>query len=174
MNEKRPPTFTQTGDNKVVPMPNLGKQASPEQVEAAMAARDPSFLLQLIHKNRSKGFEQLERKLESLQDRELLTDPKVEMVARDVQMALAALTKIVEAQNSLLEIIMSNNDKLGDAFDMGKAHSLSNSGHIQNLKEVLIKLNVLTEESLQQNWKENIVPQFEKLGLTRPHDGEQE
>jgi len=158
---------TSTSTGNVIPMPNLGKQASPAQVEKAMS-RDPNFLMQMIHKNRTKGFEQLEKKLENLQERELLADPQSEMAMRDAGQALAALMKIVEAQNSLLEILLQNQNEMGEVIDLGRAHALSNSGHIQNLKECLVESHVISEETLQANWKDKIVPQFEKLGITQP------
>ena len=125
--------------------------------------KSASFSMQLIDKNRKKGLEQIQAKLESLTERKLHQDPATESALRDVQGAIQGMLTFVEAANSLLNFMKHDFIAMMENIEGISQRSWYGGAHTQALMNLLKDKKVFTEEEFKEVWNRDVVPMAKKL-----------
>ena len=130
---------------------------APEKI-AEKATQSNEFIIKLIEKNRKKGIEQTQNKLEKLTDRELHKDAQTESALRDVQAAVQGLLTWAEAVNSLTDYIKHDLVSMITNLQQQGAQAWQTAAHLQTLIETMKEKQQVTEEELKGTWDKLVVP----------------
>jgi hypothetical protein len=154
--------------DNVVQFPNTtaAEEKAPEQTPPMMDPQDVAkkatnsqeFVIKLIEKNRKKGIEQAQNKLEKLSDRELHSDPRTESALRDVQGALQGLLTWAEAANSLVDFLKHDLISMITNLQQQGAQGWQTAAHLQTLMTTLKEKGMVSEDELKATWEKLIVP----------------
>lgn len=141
-------------DNDLDNVVQIGEKTEPEQQELNLenkVAEGAQQVVDLIDKNLEKGLKGLEKKLDNLDNRELL-DPAIENTVRDLTGALKSAFIMLEAMNSLQGMI--RHDMVGiiqNLEQQAKGQWMSNV-HLQTLLQLMQDKGMITEEELRATW----------------------
>jgi hypothetical protein len=147
--------------NNVIPFPKQRDLSLQEVQQKAEQSQD--FVTSLIIKNRRKGLDQLGNKLEKLNEREILTDPQLEHVVRELTMALQGTLTHLEALNSLMDMVGLDVARTVENLNIESGDKIKIAMHIQALIELLIEKELISHEEMTEVFQKKIKPQVEAL-----------
>lgn len=130
----------------------------PPEVVAQKSTQSNEFVIKLIEKNRKKGIEQTQGKLERLTDRELHKDAQTESALRDMQGAVQGLLTWAEAVNSLTDYIKHDLVAMITNLQQQGAQAWQTAAHLQTLIETMKNKEQISEEELRATWDKLVVP----------------
>jgi len=147
--EKKPDNViqlnTSAGEQQELPL------QAPEQEVLEKSKHE--MLLQLVEKNRFRGAETIEKKLDSLGDRDRLEDPKLESAVRDLTAGLGGALTSLEALNSLMDFIKHDLINAIQNLAQQARGNFQASAHLQTLIKVLEDKGVITDEVMRETWE---------------------
>lgn len=144
---------TTAGEVKEVQKPLV-----PAEQIAEKAANSQEFVMRLIEKNRKKGLEQTQHKLENLTERKINPEPTTEEALRDVQGAVQGLLTWAEAANSLIDLLKHDLVAMITNLQQQGAQGWQTAAYLQTLITTMKEKNLVTEEELRSTWDKTIVP----------------
>ena len=127
---------------------------------ASEEMQDLQVMVTKLNKDRAEGLKRLEEKVNSLAEAPVLTaqtvsDPKVLVnTLREQEAALNASLLIIQAQNTLIDMIISD---LGNTISNLQTHAQSSfltAAHLQTLLTLLEKKGNITNQEMQQTYQE--------------------
>jgi len=125
----------------------LPEQAQPEAPEA-----NNEMVLELIQKNRRKGLDKLERKIDNLNDRTPLTDPDLENTIRNLTQGMQGTLTSLEAVNSLLDFAVNDLVACIQNVERSARGQWQVSAHLQTLLSLLEEKGVITDTEMRDMW----------------------
>jgi len=132
------------------------------------ATNSQEFVMRLIEKNRKKGIEQAQRKLETLSEHELLEDPREENTLRDLMGALQGLLTWAEATSSLVDFVKHDLISMITNLQQQGAQSWQSAAHLQTLIALLKDKGQITEDEMKATWEKVVAPAREARNPTVP------
>ena len=111
------------------------------------------LILDLVEKNRKRGVEATEKRLDSLEERKTLEDPELESIIRDITGALRGGLTSVEALNSLSDFLKHDLIAAIQNVEQQSKTLWSQSAHLQTIINVLKEKDLVAEEELKAEWK---------------------
>lgn len=127
--------------------------SEPNPVSIQEAPKHNEIVLNLVDKNRKKGLETLEKRIDNLDHRELHENSKTESALRDITTGLKGINTTVEALNSLSDMIRHDLINCIQNLENQVQANWQVSVHLQTLIEVLKTNGVITEKQLEETWK---------------------
>lgn len=160
---------------------------SPEGLKK-LAEQGTPQVLQLVNQNRKEGAEQLRRKFESLETEleecrnwvrkneapllvlgdEDKTVFSLENALINIQKSLEACSTVVDAQNSLMDMII--NDIMGMVQNLNAVQHavMVSNGQCQTLIELLMKKEFITDQEMRETWETLVQGKKEQMKATEP------
>ena len=130
---------------------------SPEKIaEKSMQSQD--FVMSLIEKNRKKGLEQVQTKLERLSEREINDNGNTENAIRTIQSAIQGLSIWAEATNSLVDLMKQDMIAVINGVQEQGKEGFRLSAHLQTLVTLLKEKSLITEDEMKSTWEKIIAP----------------
>jgi hypothetical protein len=123
-----------------------------EETQEAPKQSSQELVLQLIEKNRKKGLETLDRKLDNLDDRGTLSDAAVESAVRNLTAGLKGSMTILEALNSLVDFIKHDLISTIQNLERQGQAQFQASAHLQALISLLKEREMITDDELRDSW----------------------
>jgi hypothetical protein len=116
-------------------------------------------VLEAVNGNRAKGLKTLEDKVENLLNSEVINVDKLgnaDLVAtlRDLSSGLNAAFQAAEAENQLLDMVISDLGGLNQKLEAIIQNHFVTGSHLQTLIALLIDMQVLTEDQLRTKFQQ--------------------
>jgi hypothetical protein len=135
-----------------------GSCGSCETGEMLEDLKKMKLALDTINKNREQGLKTLEDKVQRLMESEVLNVDKMggnaDLVAtlRDLAMATNSTFQTVEAENHLVDMVISDLIQVTSKLDAINQNLFVTGSHLQVLLQVLQSKKLITEEELRATW----------------------
>lgn len=145
-------------DDKVVNFPSTAGGENQETSETPLstattaAPKRNDVVLTLVDKNRKKGLEALEKRIENLDGRDTHENSQTESALRDITVGLKSIHTTVEALNSLSDMIRHDLINCIQNLEGQVQANWQSSAHLQTLVEVLKSKELITESELEETW----------------------
>jgi hypothetical protein len=146
-----------TPDN-LIQLPTSGNQRKQEQqldlpMTQKTEAQQHELVLQLVEKNRFKGLENVEKRLDNLESRKTLTDAGTEEAVHNLTGGLRGAMTTLEALNSLVDFIKHDLVACIQNLEQQGRGNFQASAHLQTLLAVLKEKGIVDETELKAAWE---------------------
>jgi len=135
-----------------------GQKKSADELSEELKEKGSEAVLDRLEKNRAKALQQLEQKIDDLENHPVSPDPAVEAATRDIIAGLKACLLGIESLDAFYQMVAHDigylsqqNDQLG--FNLFQAGS-----HVQVLLGILQEKGIVTKEDLKAGF-EKVIPE---------------